>query len=94
MRKSKFSETQTVGSLKDADSGVPVAELLRKLAANRRRDAVARALTAGWSRPGSSRALTLLSPLPGGCHQTGPPIIVRSCDATTFGAPHDHPFDG
>ena len=30
MRKSKFSETQVVGILKDAESGVPVAELLRK----------------------------------------------------------------
>ncbi|MEZ5289828.1 MAG: IS3 family transposase [Vicinamibacterales bacterium] len=30
MRKSKFSETQIVGILKDAESGVPVAELLRK----------------------------------------------------------------
>ena len=30
MRKSKFSETQIVGSLKDAESGVPVADLLRK----------------------------------------------------------------
>jgi putative transposase len=30
MRKSKFSETQIVGLLKDAESGVPVADLLRK----------------------------------------------------------------
>ncbi len=30
MRKSKFSETQIVGILKDAESGVPVADLLRK----------------------------------------------------------------
>jgi len=30
MRKSKFSETQIVEILKDAESGVPVAELLRK----------------------------------------------------------------
>jgi putative transposase len=30
MRKSKFSETQIVGILKDAESGMPVAELLRK----------------------------------------------------------------
>ena len=30
MRKSKFSETQIVGMLKDAESGVPVADLLRK----------------------------------------------------------------
>ena len=30
MRKSKFSESQIVGILKDAESGVPVAELLRK----------------------------------------------------------------
>lgn len=29
-RKSKFSETQIVGILKDAESGVPVADLLRK----------------------------------------------------------------
>ena len=28
MRKSKFSETQIVGILKDAESGVPVADLL------------------------------------------------------------------
>ena len=30
MRKSKFSETQIVGILKDAESGVPVADLLHK----------------------------------------------------------------
>jgi putative transposase len=30
MRKSKFSETQIVGMLKEAESGVPVADLLRK----------------------------------------------------------------
>ena len=30
MRKSKFNETQIVGILKDAESGVPVADLLRK----------------------------------------------------------------
>jgi putative transposase len=30
MRKSKFSETQIVGILKDAESGVAVADLLRK----------------------------------------------------------------
>jgi putative transposase len=30
MRKSKFSETQIVGILNDAESGVPVADLLRK----------------------------------------------------------------
>ena len=30
MRKSKFSETQIVALLKDAESGVPVADLLRK----------------------------------------------------------------
>ena len=30
MRKSKFSETQIVGILKDAESGVPIADLLRK----------------------------------------------------------------
>jgi len=30
MRKSKFSESQLVGILKDAESGVPVADLLRK----------------------------------------------------------------
>ena len=30
MRKSKFSETRIVATLKDAESGVPVADLLRK----------------------------------------------------------------
>jgi putative transposase len=30
VRKSKFSETQIVGILKDAESGIPVADLLRK----------------------------------------------------------------
>lgn len=30
MRKSKFTETQIVAMLKDAESGVPVADLLRK----------------------------------------------------------------
>ena len=30
MRRSKFNETQIVGILKDAESGVPVADLLRK----------------------------------------------------------------
>jgi putative transposase len=30
MRKSKFSETQIVGILKDAESGIPVDTLLRK----------------------------------------------------------------
>ena len=35
MRKSKFTETQIVGILKDAESGVPVADLLRKLGVSR-----------------------------------------------------------
>jgi len=30
MRKAKFSETQIVAILKDAESGVPAADLLRK----------------------------------------------------------------
>jgi hypothetical protein len=30
MRKSKFSESQVVGILKEADAGVPVADLLRR----------------------------------------------------------------
>jgi putative transposase len=30
MRRSKFNETQIVGILKDAESGLPVADLLRK----------------------------------------------------------------
>ena len=30
MRKSKFSESQIVGMLKEAESGVPVADLLRR----------------------------------------------------------------
>ena len=30
MRKSKFSETHIVGILKDAEGGIPVADLLRK----------------------------------------------------------------
>jgi putative transposase len=30
MRKSKFSESQIVGILKEADAGVPVADLLRR----------------------------------------------------------------
>jgi putative transposase len=30
MRKSKFSDTQIVGILKEAEGGVPVADLLRK----------------------------------------------------------------
>ena len=30
MRKSQFSETQIVGILKDAEGGIPVADLLRK----------------------------------------------------------------
>ncbi len=30
MRKSKFSESQIVGMLRDAESGVPVADLVRK----------------------------------------------------------------
>jgi putative transposase len=30
MRKSKFSESQIVGILKDAESGIPVADLVRK----------------------------------------------------------------
>ena len=32
MQKSKLSETQIVGILKDAESGMPVADLLRKRA--------------------------------------------------------------
>ena len=35
MRKSKFSETQIVGILKDAESGVPVDSLLRKYGVSR-----------------------------------------------------------
>ena len=30
MRKSKFNESQIVGTLKEAESGVPVADLLRQ----------------------------------------------------------------
>ena len=37
MRKSKFSETQIVGILKDAESGVPVDSLLRKYGVSRPR---------------------------------------------------------
>lgn len=35
MRKSKFSETQIVGILKDAESGLPVDTLLRKYGVSR-----------------------------------------------------------
>ena len=35
MRKSKFSESQIVGILKDAESGVPVGDLLRKHAVSK-----------------------------------------------------------
>ncbi len=35
MRKSKFSETQIVGVLKDAESGIPVNTLLRKYGVSR-----------------------------------------------------------
>ena len=35
MRKSKFSETQIVGILKDAESGVPVDSLLRRYGVSR-----------------------------------------------------------
>ena len=35
MRKSKFSETQIVGILQDAEGGVPVADLLRKHAVSK-----------------------------------------------------------
>jgi hypothetical protein len=40
MRKSKFNETQIVGILKDAESGVPLPDLLRKH--GRARDVVPR----------------------------------------------------
>ena len=46
MRKSKFSETQIVEILKDAESGVPVAELLRKHGIARRRSSSGGASTA------------------------------------------------
>ena len=35
MRKSKYSESQIVGILKDAESGVPVGDLLRKHAVSK-----------------------------------------------------------
>ena len=46
MRKSKFSESQIVGILKDAESGVPVADLLRKCGVSRRRSSSGEVSTA------------------------------------------------
>ena len=43
MRKSKFSESQIVGILKDAESGVPVADLIHK-------DGVSKATFFKWRR--------------------------------------------
>jgi len=46
MRKSKFSETQIVAMLKGAESGVPVADLLRKHGVSKAR----RSTNIEWSR--------------------------------------------
>jgi hypothetical protein len=45
MRKSKFNETQIVGILRDAESGVPVPDLLRSTASARRRSSSGAAIT-------------------------------------------------
>ena len=52
MRKSKFSETQIVAILKDAESGVAVADLLRKHGVRRRRS------SNGAASTGAPRCLT------------------------------------
>lgn len=51
MRKSKFSETQIVEILRAAESGVPVADLLRKHGSARPRSSSGGVSTAGRPSP-------------------------------------------
>ncbi len=49
MRKSRFTEAQIVAALRQAEGGVAVAELCRKLEARRRRFTAGSASPAGWA---------------------------------------------
>lgn len=71
MRKSKFNESQIVGILKEADAGVPVADLLRKHGLSKATYFKWRSKYAGASLATVRRLATLLGTLRPGKPATG-----------------------
>lgn len=77
MRKSKFNESQIVGILKEADAGVPVADLLRKHGLSKATYFKWRSKYAGASLATVRRLATLLGTLRPGRPATGEGRALR-----------------